>query len=101
MQREKQSGLDQFATIERTIGPAKLERKDRISSVTVSSEVARSSAGYSGCRDTSIGGKRSITCRYDHFLRRQYETTGRCVRKYGYGIDRFHHIRLPDHGGIV
>jgi HAE1 family hydrophobic/amphiphilic exporter-1 len=31
--------LNQFASIERTIGPAKLERKDRISSVTVSSQV--------------------------------------------------------------
>jgi HAE1 family hydrophobic/amphiphilic exporter-1 len=31
--------LEQFAKIERTIGPAKLERKDRISSVTISCEV--------------------------------------------------------------
>ena len=40
--------LDQFATIERTIGPAKLERKDRISSVTVSTEVVGRPQGTVG-----------------------------------------------------
>jgi hydrophobic/amphiphilic exporter-1 (mainly G- bacteria), HAE1 family len=40
--------LDQFARIERTIGPAKLERKDRISSVTVSSEVVGRPQGTVG-----------------------------------------------------
>ena len=40
--------LDQFATIERTIGPAKLERKDRISSVTVSCEVVGRPQGTVG-----------------------------------------------------
>jgi hydrophobic/amphiphilic exporter-1 (mainly G- bacteria), HAE1 family len=40
--------LDQFATIDRTIGPAKLERKDRISSVTVSCEVVGRPQGTVG-----------------------------------------------------
>jgi HAE1 family hydrophobic/amphiphilic exporter-1 len=40
--------LDQFAQIERTIGPAKLERKDRMSSVTVSTEVASRPQGTDG-----------------------------------------------------
>ncbi len=40
--------LDQFAAIERTIGPAKLERKDRISSVTVSCEVVGRPQGTVG-----------------------------------------------------
>ena len=40
--------LEQFATIERTIGPAKLERKDRISSVTVSCEVVGRPQGTVG-----------------------------------------------------
>jgi HAE1 family hydrophobic/amphiphilic exporter-1 len=40
--------LDQFAIIERTIGPAKLERKDRISSVTVSTEVVGRPQGTVG-----------------------------------------------------
>jgi HAE1 family hydrophobic/amphiphilic exporter-1 len=40
--------LDQFASIERTIGPAKLERKDRMSSVTVSTEVAGRPQGTVG-----------------------------------------------------
>ncbi len=40
--------LNQFATVERTIGPAKLERKDRISAVTVSSEVVGRPQGTVG-----------------------------------------------------
>lgn len=40
--------LDQFASIERTIGPARLERKDRMSSVTVSSEVTGRPQGTVG-----------------------------------------------------
>src|SRR6185369_13294538 len=40
--------LDQFATVERAIGPAKLERKDRISSVTISSEVVGRPQGTVG-----------------------------------------------------
>jgi HAE1 family hydrophobic/amphiphilic exporter-1 len=40
--------LDQFASIERTIGPARLERKDRMSSVTVSSEVVGRPQGTVG-----------------------------------------------------
>ncbi|MEQ1675584.1 MAG: efflux RND transporter permease subunit [Chitinophagaceae bacterium] len=40
--------LDQFAEIERTIGPAKLERKDRISSVTISCEVVGRPQGTVG-----------------------------------------------------
>jgi HAE1 family hydrophobic/amphiphilic exporter-1 len=40
--------LDQFASIERTIGPAKLERKDRLSSVTVSCEVVGRPQGTVG-----------------------------------------------------
>jgi len=40
--------LDQFAAIERTIGPAKLERKDRLSSVTVSCEVVGRPQGTVG-----------------------------------------------------
>jgi hydrophobic/amphiphilic exporter-1 (mainly G- bacteria), HAE1 family len=40
--------LAQFATVERTIGPAKLERKDRISSVTVSCEVVGRPQGTVG-----------------------------------------------------
>jgi len=40
--------LGQFAEIERTIGPAKLERKDRISSVTISCEVTGRPQGTVG-----------------------------------------------------
>jgi HAE1 family hydrophobic/amphiphilic exporter-1 len=40
--------LEQFADIERTIGPAKLERKDRISSVTISAEVVGRPQGTVG-----------------------------------------------------
>ena len=40
--------LEQFAAIERTIGPAKLERKDRVSSVTVSTEVVGRPQGTVG-----------------------------------------------------
>lgn len=40
--------LDQFATIERTMGPARLERKDRMSSVTVSCEVVGRPQGTVG-----------------------------------------------------
>jgi HAE1 family hydrophobic/amphiphilic exporter-1 len=40
--------LDQFAAIDRTIGPAKLERKDRLSSVTVSCEVVGRPQGTVG-----------------------------------------------------
>lgn len=40
--------LDQFATVERTLGPSKLERKDRLSSVTVSSEVVGRPQGTVG-----------------------------------------------------
>jgi len=40
--------LDQFAQIEKTIGPAKLERKDRMSAVTVSCEVAGRPQGTVG-----------------------------------------------------
>jgi len=40
--------LEQFAAIERTIGPAKLERKDRISSVTISCEVVGRPQGTVG-----------------------------------------------------
>jgi hydrophobic/amphiphilic exporter-1 (mainly G- bacteria), HAE1 family len=40
--------LDQFAAIERTMGPARLERKDRMSSVTVSCEVVGRPQGTVG-----------------------------------------------------
>jgi len=40
--------LGQFADVERTIGPAKLERKDRISSVTISCEVVGRPQGTVG-----------------------------------------------------
>ena len=40
--------LDQFATIQRSIGPSKLERKDRMSSVTVSCEVVGRPQGTVG-----------------------------------------------------
>ncbi len=49
--------LDQFAQIERTIGPAKLERKDRISSVTVSTEVVGRPQGTVGAEIKALVGK--------------------------------------------
>ena len=62
--------LDQFAAMERTIGPAKLERKDRISSVTVSCEVAGRPQGTVGEEIKVLVRQGSFTCRYDNIIRR-------------------------------
>jgi HAE1 family hydrophobic/amphiphilic exporter-1 len=72
--------LDQFAAIERTIGPAKLERKDRISSVTVSCEVVGRPQGTVGeeikalvDKDPLPGG---VTVSYEGNMKQQAEAFG-------------------------
>lgn len=72
--------LEQFAGIERTIGPAKLERKDRISSVTVSTEVVGRPQGTVGEeikalveKDPLPGG---ITISYEGNMKQQADAFG-------------------------
>ncbi|OQP48970.1 acriflavin resistance protein [Niastella yeongjuensis] len=72
--------LNQFATIEKTIGPAKLERKDRISSVTVSCEVTGRPQGTVGAeikaaieKDPIPGG---IAIEYEGNMKQQAEAFG-------------------------
>lgn len=72
--------LEQFATIERSMGPAKLERKDRISSVTVSSEVVGRPQGTVGAEIQALLGKdplpAGITISYEGTLKQQAEAFG-------------------------
>ncbi|HEX7902772.1 MAG TPA: efflux RND transporter permease subunit [Chitinophagaceae bacterium] len=72
--------LDQFAAIERTIGPAKLERKDRISSVTVSCEVVGRPQGTVGEEIKALVGKdplpAGMTISYEGNMKQQAEAFG-------------------------
>jgi len=72
--------LDQFAQIEKTIGPAKLERKDRISSVTVSSEVAGRPQGTVGAEIQALVEKdplpAGMTISYEGNMKQQAEAFG-------------------------
>jgi HAE1 family hydrophobic/amphiphilic exporter-1 len=72
--------LDQFAEIERTIGPAKLERKDRISSVTVSSEVVGRPQGTVGEEIKALVDKdplpAGMTISYEGNMKQQAEAFG-------------------------
>ena len=72
--------LEQFATIERTIGPAKLERKDRISSVTVSSEVVGRPQGTVGEEIKALVEKdplpAGMTISYEGNMKQQAEAFG-------------------------
>ena len=72
--------LEQFATIERTLGPAKLERKDRISSVTVSSEVVGRPQGTVGAEIQALIEKDAlpagISISYEGNMKQQAEAFG-------------------------
>ncbi len=72
--------LEQFATIERTIGPAKLERKDRISSVTVSCEVVGRPQGTVGEEIKALVEKdplpAGMTISYEGNMKQQAEAFG-------------------------
>lgn len=72
--------LDQFAAIERTIGPAKLERKDRMSSVTVSTEVVGRPQGTVGEEIKKLVEKdplpAGMTISYEGNMKQQAEAFG-------------------------
>jgi hydrophobic/amphiphilic exporter-1 (mainly G- bacteria), HAE1 family len=72
--------LDQFSEIERSFGPAKLERKDRISSVTVSSEVVGRPQGTVGEEIKAMLSKgqlpAGITISYEGNMKQQAEAFG-------------------------
>lgn len=72
--------LEQFASIERTLGPAKLERKDRISSVTVSCEVVGRPQGTVGAEIKALVDKdplpTGITVSYEGNMKQQAEAFG-------------------------
>jgi HAE1 family hydrophobic/amphiphilic exporter-1 len=72
--------LDQFAKIERAIGPAKLERKDRISSVTVSCEVVGRPQGTVGEEIKALVDKdplpAGMTISYEGNMKQQAEAFG-------------------------
>jgi hydrophobic/amphiphilic exporter-1 (mainly G- bacteria), HAE1 family len=72
--------LDQFAAIERTIGPAKLERKDRISSVTVSCEVVGRPQGTVGAEIKALVDKdplpAGMTISYEGNMKQQADAFG-------------------------
>ena len=72
--------LEQFAKIERTIGPAKLERKDRMSSVTVSTEVIGRPQGTVGEEIKALVEKdpapAGITISYEGNMKQQAEAFG-------------------------
>ncbi|MFT3912117.1 MAG: efflux RND transporter permease subunit [Ferruginibacter sp.] len=72
--------LDQFATIEKTIGPAKLERKDRISSVTVSCEVVGRPQGTVGAEIKALVDKdplpAGMTISYEGNMKQQADAFG-------------------------
>ena len=72
--------LDQFATIERAIGPSKLERKDRMSSVTVSCEVVGRPQGTVGAEIRALVEKdplpAGMTISYEGNMKQQAEAFG-------------------------
>ncbi|MFT3683263.1 MAG: efflux RND transporter permease subunit [Ferruginibacter sp.] len=72
--------LEQFATVEKTIGPAKLERKDRISSVTVSCEVVGRPQGTVGEEIKALVDKdplpKGMTISYEGNMKQQAEAFG-------------------------
>lgn len=72
--------LDQFASVERTIGPARLERKDRMSSVTVSSEVVGRPQGTVGNEMKQLIDKdplpAGISVAYEGNMKQQAEAFG-------------------------
>ncbi|HEX5653606.1 MAG TPA: efflux RND transporter permease subunit [Chitinophagaceae bacterium] len=72
--------LGQFAEVERSLGPAKLERKDRISSVTVSSEVVGRPQGTVGAEIQALIEKdplpAGISISYEGNMKQQAEAFG-------------------------
>jgi len=72
--------LEQFANIERTIGPAKLERKNRISSVTISTEVVGRPQGTVGEEIKALVDKdplpKGMTISYEGNMKQQAEAFG-------------------------
>ena len=72
--------LDQFAAVERTVGPARLERKDRISSVTVSCEVVGRPQGTVGAEIQALVEKdplpAGMTISYEGNMKQQAEAFG-------------------------
>jgi HAE1 family hydrophobic/amphiphilic exporter-1 len=72
--------LDQFATVEKSIGPAMLERKDRISSVTVSSQVVGRPQGTVGAEIKALMDANAtpdgITVSYEGNMKQQAEAFG-------------------------
>jgi hydrophobic/amphiphilic exporter-1 (mainly G- bacteria), HAE1 family len=72
--------LEQFAEIERSIGPARLERKDRMSSVTVSCEVVGRPQGTVGAEIKALVEKdplpQGITIEYEGNMKQQAEAFG-------------------------
>jgi hydrophobic/amphiphilic exporter-1 (mainly G- bacteria), HAE1 family len=72
--------LGQFADVERTIGPAKLERKDRISSVTVSCEVVGRPQGTVGAEIQALVEKdplpEGMTITYEGNMKQQADAFG-------------------------
>lgn len=72
--------LEQFATIEKTIGPAKLERKDRISSVTISCEVVGRPQGTVGAEIKALVDKdplpAGMTISYEGNMKQQADAFG-------------------------
>jgi HAE1 family hydrophobic/amphiphilic exporter-1 len=72
--------LGQFAVIDRAIGPAKLERKDRIGSVTVSTEVVGRPQGTVGEEIKALVGKDplppGITISYEGNMKQQADAFG-------------------------
>lgn len=72
--------LDQFAEVERTMGPAKLERKDRMSSVTVSCEVVGRPQGTVGAEIQALVEKdplpAGMTISYEGNMKQQAEAFG-------------------------
>jgi hydrophobic/amphiphilic exporter-1 (mainly G- bacteria), HAE1 family len=72
--------LSQFAAIERTIGPARLERKDRISSVTVSCEVVGRPQGTVGAEIQALVEKdplpAGVSVSYEGNMKEQAEAFG-------------------------
>jgi hydrophobic/amphiphilic exporter-1 (mainly G- bacteria), HAE1 family len=72
--------LDQFASIARTLGPSKLERNDRISSVTVSCETVGRPQGTVGAEIQALIKKdplpAGITVSYEGNMKQQAEAFG-------------------------
>ena len=72
--------LDQFATIQRTVGPAKLERKDRMSSVTISCEVIGRPQGTVGAEIQALVEKdplpAAMTISYEGNMKTQADAFG-------------------------